>query len=405
MSQLPTCDVVIVGAGVMGLAVGRALSLKGYRNIKIIEKEPKLGLHSSGRNSGVLHAGLYYPPDSLKARLCVEGAAALRTYLNEKSLPFEACGKLVMPPRPELDPQLDLLWERSQKNGVRVKMVGSEEIKEIEPLARRVDRALYSPDTWVFDPKAVIQSFKKDIESSGHRVDLKETFVSYKPQTKILKTNRGKYSCGFLINAAGLWADEVAHSQGVGMDYQILPFRGRYLKLAEDIAQHIRGLIYPVPDLELPFLGVHVTRGVYGTVTVGPTATPAFGRENYKPLEGLRLQDGFHISKLLSSFVFKDRHNMRKHMLEEIKMNFPPYFTKMVQQLVPSIEQKHLKSSTKMGLRAQVVKKSDLSLCMDFIVERGESSLHIINAVSPAFSSCMAFADWLIQTHMKKGEV
>ena len=385
-------NVTIVGAGVVGVTIGRELQRRGVKRILILEKEPDLGRHSSGRNSGVLHAGIYYPPGTLRARLCVEGAIALRQYLEERKLPFAKCGKLILPQEESLADQIPLLRDRAEKNGVQVHEIGPTEIAEIEPAARRASKALFSPNTWMFDPKEVLKSISKDFVEAGGILNLDDPYLSFEPKTGVIKSEKNQFVSGQLINAAGLWADKVAHDLDVGKRYRILPFRGRYSKLRPEIAVKIRGLIYPVPDLDLPFLGVHVTRHLTGVVSLGPTAMPAWGRENYQGLNGLSVKDSVKNFAVLAEMILKNTERMRAHVVNESKLHFRSVLHKQLQKLVPSLEVTDVLPYEKVGLRAQVVDLKENRLCMDFLIEKGEKSLHVINAISPAFSASFAFA-------------
>jgi len=255
--------------------------------IAVIEKEQEIGMHSSGRNSGILHAGIYYPSGSLKAKVCVSGARRLRAWCEEEGLSVLACGKVITAQRSELDPQLDLLLKRGLANGANVEIINQQQFNELVPDGRTSSgRALWSPDTCVVKPLQVIQQLKKRLIERGVRFIMSENRWSLAKKNQILLSDRTKISYSHLFNCAGLQADRVAHKFGVGEEYTMLPFRGGYYQLKPNVPLAFRTNLYPVPDLEVPFLGVHVSPSVDGAVFIGPTATPALGRENYQGFKG-----------------------------------------------------------------------------------------------------------------------
>jgi len=372
-----TYDTVIIGGGIVGLAIARELLWREPKQrIAIFEKEPELGKHASGRNSGVLHSGIYYPPASLKGRFCTEGSRLMREYCDERKLPIARIGKVVVPANDADDNQLDVLLERARSNGARAEIV--DDAREFEPEAR-AGRALFVPDTSVIDPKRILASIADELRAAG---------VEFVFNREVTEIDRGTY--GFLVNAAGLHADRIARPFGVGERYTILPFRGRYYKLAAPFV--IRRLIYPVPDLRVPFLGVHFTNAVDGTTYIGPTAMPALGRENYSGLHGIRISDATSIATTIVRQYASNRQGFRTLLHQEAARLLKRNFAAAARALVPRIETKHLKPSAKAGIRAQLFDRIKNELVMDFVVERGERSLHILNAVSPGFTTAFSFA-------------
>lgn len=373
---MKTYDTIIVGGGIVGLAIARELlSRDPGQRIAIFEKEPELGRHASGRNSGVLHSGIYYPPASLKGRLCTEGARLMREYCDERNLPIARIGKVIVPASEAEDGQLEVLLERARANGARAEIVSA---RDYEPEARD-GRALFSPDTSVIDPKRILASIAGELRAAG---------VEFVFNREVTEIDRGAY--GFLVNAAGLHADRIARPFGVGERYTILPFRGRYYKLAAPFV--IRRLVYPVPDLRVPFLGVHFTNAVDGTTYIGPTAMPALGRENYSGLHGIRMRDAASIATTIVRQYASNKQGFRTLLHQEASRLLRRNFAAAARALVPRLETKHLKPSTKAGIRAQLFDRVKNELVMDFVVERGERSLHILNAVSPGFTTAFSFA-------------
>ena len=280
-------DVLIVGAGIVGLTIARELVSRGYEEIVIIEKEPELGLHASGRNSGVLHAGIYYAPDSLKAKSCLRGNFLMREYCRERGLPLMEKGKVIVARDESELPTLEELFRRATANGAKVEMIDEKQLAEIEPNARTAGRALYSYYTAQVDPKAVLKSLHRELE------DTKKVKIVTGCRFKGLKrsatavTSQGEITFSRFVNSAGAHCDKVARAFGLARDLRFIPFKGIYRKLKESAPYTVNSNIYPVPDIRNPFLGVHFTRGVHGGVYLGPTAIPAFGRENYSILKGI----------------------------------------------------------------------------------------------------------------------
>jgi L-2-hydroxyglutarate oxidase LhgO len=388
-------DFLIIGAGIVGLTVAREICIRRLGRVTILEKEASLGAHSSGRNSGVLHAGIYYPPGTLKAELCVKGAKLLREYIAANKLRYLACGKVIVATSTAAVPQIELLLDRAEKNGVRVRKIDPAELKEIEPEAQTCESAIYSPDTGVFDPKEVLTSMKKDLIDLGVRILHEQCVHSIDAKLKEVKTQDATYSYGFLINAGGLHADQIAKKMGHGLNYRIIPFRGTYKKLPKDAAAKIKGLIYPLPDLNMPFLGVHVTRTIGDDVTVGPTAMPALGRENYDGIKGVEPLELPVITWDLLSMAVTNHDNIRNHIRQELLRTFSTSFLQQLQKLAPFTAQTALLPCAKVGIRAQLMDIEKRRLVMDFVTEKGDNSFHILNAVSPAFTSSLAFAQWV----------
>ncbi len=390
---MKTTDIVIVGAGIVGLAIARELKARDSgQKILILEKEPELGRHSSGRNSGVLHSGIYYPENSIKARVCAEGAKEMAEFCRARSLPIERLGKVVVPVREEDDGLLDVLFRRGQANGATVEMIDAKTLAEIEPDARSASgRALYSPNTSVVEPKAILKALADELGKQGVEIRLGEEVRHIDPEG-ILTTNTGQIGFGHLYNTAGLFADKIARYFGMGEKYTILPFKGIYYLLDENSGLRVNGLIYPVPDMSVPFLGVHVTKAVSGKIYLGPTAVPAFGRENYTGFEGANLSDAAGIGVQLFRQYASNRMGFRKFAHEEGLRFFKRNFAEAAGALMPGLRPGHLLKCSKVGMRAQLLDREKGELVMDFVVEKGKNSTHILNAVSPGFTSAFSFS-------------
>jgi (S)-2-hydroxyglutarate dehydrogenase len=389
-------DIIIVGGGIVGLTIARELVRRGVHDVVILEKEPSLGVHASGRNSGVLHAGIYYVADSLKARFCARGARLMREYATLRSIPWRPCGKVIVATTSEQLPQLDALEQRARSNGIRVERVSSSRLAEIEPAARTVDFALHSPDTATIDSKAVLEALREDLTAAGVTFRFSTRAIRIDAGARTIQTDGGKIQYGHLINAGGLHADTLAHQCGAGSDYVLLPFRGAYQKLRPEAAARIRGMIYPVPDPALPFLGVHLTRTMTDDVLVGPTAMPAFGRENYQGLKGIAWAELPSLAARLARMVIGNRDHLLSHVGQEISKQFPHGLYKTARALMPSLQPGDLISNAKVGLRAQLMDLRTMKLVMDFVIEQGPHSTHVLNAVSPGFTASMAFAETVV---------
>lgn len=395
-------DFLIVGAGVVGLTIARELYNQGHKSITILEKEPDTGMHSSGRNSGVLHGGIYYPAGSLKAKLCIQGAQMMKQYAEEFGIAVQKTGKVIVAQREDLAPQIDMLYQRATSNGAKVEVVSMDELKKIEPEATTFGKALYSPETAVIDPKLVVHVLADELVNKGIKLVKNSEVLKVDVKAKKVIAKSGDYSYGFLINTAGLHADFIAHQFGVGLNYRILPFKGTYKKLKSPLADKIRGSIYPVPDLQFPFLGVHVTRTIQQSVYVGPTSIPAFGRENYSALKGVELGEGARMVSHLSKMILTNANGMRNLIFKELPKYSEYGFWQMSKALAPNMKREDLESTNKVGIRAQLIDLRDMKFIMDFLVEEGEDSLHILNAVSPAFTASFAFARYVYQNYLER---
>ena len=390
-------DVVIVGGGIVGLSIARELASRGARDVLVLEKEDGLGRHASGRNSGVLHAGIYYAPDSRKARTCLAGNMAMRAYCKEKGLPLLECGKVVVAREESEVPVLDELFRRATANGARVEMLDEKGLSEVEPSARTVGRALWSRMTAVVDPKAVLASLREDLTAGG-RVRIRTGVEVLGAGGKgAVRTTAGEVGFGRLVNAAGAHCDRVAGFFGVGEHYRLIPFKGIYRKLRPGARLTVNGNIYPVPDPRNPFLGVHFTRSVHGDVYLGPTAIPAFGRENYGILAGVD-RDAPRIA-FEDAVLFFRNAGFRSVALSEPRKYVPAYLHRDAARLVHGFDPAEVEPADKVGIRPQLVDWRTKQLLMDFIVERAGDTLHVLNPVSPAFTSSMELARQIVEEH------
>ena len=395
------CDVLIVGGGMVGLCLAHQLLERGMAGtITVLDKEPELGRHSSGRNSGVLHAGLYYQPGSMKAQVCVAGARRLRAWVEERRLPLNNCGKVIVPPRPELDGQLDVLAERGIANGAAVEFLDESQLQELIPEARSASgRALWSPNTAVVKPIAVMRQLQQELQERGVSFLTGRAGWTAEPERRQLRmADRGLIAYGHLINCAGLQADRVAYPFGVGHQYTLLPFKGLYWQLRPGCPIQPRINLYPVPDLNVPFLGVHFTPSADPTpvVSIGPTATPAWGRENYRGLQALEPAMAAANLALLARQYLANRGGFRRYVHEQAFLALPPLLLRAAQQLIPAVRVEHLELCEKVGIRSQLFNCHTQRLEDDFLCLPGPASTHVLNAISPAFTASFALADLIL---------
>jgi L-2-hydroxyglutarate oxidase LhgO len=388
-------DVAVIGGGIVGLALADAwLAAHPGSQVLVLDKEERLAEHASGRNSGVLHAGFYYAPDSLKAQLTRRGNQMLRAFCEERGVPVREVGKVVVTTSPEQVPQLDELYARGQANGVPLEMVDEAGLRELEPLARTHGRALWSPSTAVADPVSVVEALAARVRERGGEVRLGTPVVEAGPGW--IRTPYQRIEVGHTINAAGLYADRVARWFGVGEDYAMLPFKGLYW-YSNWPAGRLQRHVYPVPDPRNPFLGVHLTVTVSGRAKVGPTAIPSLWREDYRGVRGIRPSEMASIAKLYPRFLRSPHHDVPGLVRTELPKYSRRYLVAQASALVPSVSAQDFRERGRVGVRAQLLHVPSGRLEMDFVVRPGERSTHVLNAVSPAWTSSLAMAEWIVE--------
>lgn len=391
MSSLdPSCEVAVVGGGLVGLATAMALARRG-RRVAVLEAEDRLATHQSGHNSGVIHSGLYYKPGSLKARLCAEGSRALFRFCEEEGIAHERCGKLVVVTQPDELPRLDELERRGRANGLAgVRRLSGEEIREVEPHAAGI-AALHVPQTGIVDYAGVAQAYARRIEASGGRVATAARVLAVRRNGAglVVETVRGDVAASFLVNCAGLQSDRVARLCGAEPDVRIVPFRGEYYDLVPDRRSLVRGLIYPVPDPRFPFLGVHLTRRVNGGVEAGPNAVMALKREGYRwrdvslrDLAATAAWPGFW--RMAARYWRIGGYEVRRSLLKGV-------FVRDLQRLVPEIRPADLHRDGS-GVRAQAL-DSKGGLVDDFRIVRSERAVHVLNAPSPGATASIPIGE------------
>jgi L-2-hydroxyglutarate oxidase len=383
-------DVVVVGAGIVGLATARAIQqVSPTASVVVVDKERSLASHQSGRNSGVIHAGVYYPPGSEKARLCATGRASMVEYCREHGIAHEVCGKVVVAVDEGERPQLAELERRCRANDVRAELIGRDELRSLEPHAAGVG-ALHVIDTGITDYGEVCRSLGKQIEDTGGTLQLGTAVLagSERPDGLVLETTTGEVLAARVVNCAGLHADRIATAvsgPGGANGLRIIPFRGEYCELVPERSSLVCNLIYPVPDPRFPFLGVHLTRGIDGQVHIGPNAVLAFAREGYSwgrialadVRETLRSR-GFR--KLAARYWRYGAGEMSRSISKR-------RFTAAIQRLVPEVRLDDLERAPA-GVRAQAI-TADGELVDDFAFHQVGRALHVLNAPSPAATAAL----------------
>jgi L-2-hydroxyglutarate oxidase LhgO len=394
------CDVAIVGGGIVGLAVALEITQRfPHLHLILLEKENHVGQHQSSHNSGVIHSGIYYTPGSLKAKLCVAGAAAMVEFCREHRIPHRVCGKTIVATREDELARLEELRRRAEVNGLTgVRSIGPEELPEFEPHAKGL-RALFVPSTGITDYGLVCEKYAELIASRGGTILTWHAVSGLKRESNqiIVETNHGAFSAKFLINCAGLFSDRVSRMAGDDPQVLILPFRGEYYDLLPERAALVRALIYPVPDPRFPFLGVHFTRRIHGTVDAGPNAVLAFRREGYRRAD-LNLND------VMSSLGFQGFWRMAaknwRSGFDEFRRSFSKAaFVRALQRLVPEIRGADLVPG-KSGVRAQAL-APDGALVDDFKFVPSPRILHVLNVPSPAATASLMIARSIVDTAAK----
>lgn len=392
--QSNAVDYLVIGAGIVGLALAREIKKREPRaKITLLEKEETLGRHASGRNSGVLHSGIFYKEDSVKAKVCSAGSREMAAYCDEHRLPILRTGKVIVPIRPEDDEKLSILLKRAQYHKIPAEMLDEKRLKEIEPSVRSLTgKALHLPTVAVVEPMPILNHIANELQRKGVQLRMGHRLSNLHGAKKEVNVNGERIAYGHLLNTAGLHADEIAHRFGVGMRYRILPFKGAYYRLSEHSGLPINGLVYAAPDSRMPFLGIHFSKRIHGEIFMGPTVAPAFSRENYRGLKGFNGRELFSIARQLLHLYIANHQGFRNYVIQEGPRLWKPYFLRAVQKIAPDVKPEHLQDCGQVGIRAQLVDIMNHQLVTDFLVEHGENSTHILNAVSPAFTGAFPFA-------------
>ena len=390
-------SVIVIGGGIVGLAIARELLLKGYRNITIIEKESTIVKHQSSRNSGVMHAGLYYKPGSLKQRLSREGIKLMKDYCNMNKINWIECGKIVVAKNKTEENNLDELFDRGIKNNLNnLEKIPLKEISKIEPYINAY-KAIRVPEESIVNYKEVSKCFLKEILSNGGSIKYNSKVINIedeKSDLKRLKLSSGDYiDANIIISASGLYSDKVAELLKFNIDNQkIIPFRGEYYKFKDEYNYLVKNLVYPLPDKNFPFLGSHLTRMIDGTLEAGPNAVLALAREGYN-WKTINLREFIDTIKFsgISKFLIK---YPRTSIDELMRSLFKNLFVKNLKNILPDLNQDMLERG-EAGVRAQLM-KSNGELIQDFDIRKKSEIISILNAPSPAATSSIAIAKYVL---------
>jgi len=391
--------VVIAGGGILGFAIGIAL-IKKARNLSvtIFEKESHVAEHASGRNSGVLHAGFYYSPESLKARFCRDGNAELRSIVRKYEVPLKETGKVVIAQSQAELTGLEKLYDRGIANGVRLEMVSKKELPKFEPLANSGFDFLWSPTTAVSDPIAVTEALAKEFVQMGGVIEFNSE-ISFEGK---LLNNGIEVPHVHFINSGGAYATDIAQSMGFAKDFRVMPFLGTYRQVPQ-FRLPITTLIYPVPHPVNPFLGVHLTLTIDGMVKVGPTAIPIFGREQYGFNFDFSAGETVNFIRNTISVSLGKKHRISSVALSEFPNLFEKTVVKKVARLVPSASGVENWKKKRPGIRSQLLNIYNGELVQDFVIESDSKSTHVLNAVSPGWTAALPFGDYVAEKVLGKG--
>jgi len=390
-------DVLIVGGGIVGLAVALEITRRFPRlRLVLLEKEDSVGRHQSSHNSGVIHSGVYYKPGSLKAKLCVEGSRAMIEFCRAHGLPHQVCGKVIVATHEGELPRLEELRRRGEANGLTgLRLIDANELHDIEPHARGL-RALVVPSTGIADYAAVCEKYAELIRAQGGTILTSTAVTGLRAAASevVVETDGSAFSTRYLINCAGLFSDRIARMTGADLDVMIVPFRGEYYDLVPQRSSLVRALIYPVPDPQFPFLGVHFTRRVNGTVDAGPNAVLAFRREGYR-------RGDFSLHDMASALAFPGFWRMAAKQwrsgLDEFRRSFSKAaFVRALQRLLPEVRQEDLAPGGS-GVRAQALRR-DGTLVDDFQFVPARQMLHVLNVPSPAATASLVIGRTIVRT-------
>ncbi|CAI8703512.1 hydroxyglutarate oxidase [Brevibacillus brevis] len=388
-------DYIIIGGGIVGLSTGYALCQRyPHAKILLLEKENRLAYHQTGHNSGVIHSGIYYKPNSLKAKFSRAGSEQLKTFCDQYDISYEMCGKVIVATSPEELPLLDNLYARGLENGIALSLIDHQELKAIEPHAAGL-RAIHVQEAGIVNYKKVAETFARIIREQGNEVILNSKVENIREGNEGIEVecNNGTYRTRYLINCAGLQCDRIAAMQGLQTHMKIIPFRGEYYELIPEKHHLVNHLIYPVPNPDFPFLGVHFTRMIDGHVHAGPNAVLSLKREGYRKTD-FDLRD-FSEVMTYPAFWKIAVQNIGEGWKEMARSFSKKLFVRSLQRLIPEISEKDLVSSEN-GVRAQALTK-DGKLVDDFLIVSNDRSIHILNAPSPAATASISIGQAIIE--------
>lgn len=394
-------DIIIIGGGIVGLATALKIQQEqAHLKLLILEKENKLAAHQSGHNSGVIHSGVYYKPGSLKARNCIKGYQLLLDFCRQENIPFDLCGKVIVATSEAELPQLDVIFKRGAENGLQnLKMLSKEALHEYEPHVNGI-AGIHVPQTGIINYAKVAEKYAEKLKAGGADIKMGQRVSSIRPgrnKTQVITENES-FTAKLMVNCAGLYSDKVAHMTGQSLDLKIIPFRGEYYELVPEKQHLVKNLIYPVPDPNFPFLGVHFTRMAEGGIEAGPNAVLAFSREGYK-------KSNVNIAELMETlrwpgFQLVARKYWRTGMGEYYRSFSKAAFTKALQKLLPELREEDLKPGGA-GVRAQACDRKG-GLLDDFLILESPGVVNVCNAPSPAATSSLAIGETVAALALKQ---
>ena len=389
-------NLIVIGAGIVGITIAREAALsKLFKEIIIIEKENQAGYHATSRNSGVIHAGFYYAPESTKAKFCSQGNSLMRKYILENSLSFNPCGKVVVSKNNEEDNIIELLGKRGKKNNCEVEVFDSSELKKFEKVARTNNSFLWSPNTWSASPTEILDCLLKEIKEYGVKLFLGKKIQEANDNFIILNDGK-KINYDYLVNAAGGYALSIANLFGINTKYKLLPFKGLYLKSLKKINE-FNSHIYPVPNIEQPFLGIHTTITSDSYLKLGPTAIPVFSPENYTLFERLDKDLTRNIISLQFSLFIGNKFKFRELAFREFKYLFKKNIIDSAQKLTYFELNKIDFDWYSPGIRAQLYDTDAEELENDIVIKNTNSSFHLLNSISPAWTCSFVTAKFILE--------
>lgn len=395
-----TCDAIIVGAGIMGLAIAHSLQeLNPTLKIVIIDKENQIGLHASGRNSGVLHAGFYYSPESLKAQFCRDGNHAMKKLAEKHKVDIKHVGKVVVAQNDDELSRMHALFERGVANGVELEIIEERELSKYEPLARTYKEFLWSPTTSIVNKDGVLNALYSELKTNGVHFLFNQKFIDSDHGTISTRDYNIRYK--HLINASGGGAISIAHKMGFGLNYEMIPFLGVYRATKLENLP-MRRLVYPVPHPVNPFLGTHFTITTDGLVKIGPTAQPVMFSEQYELMDGWNLHELVSSPRAMGSYFRNNFSNVFSLVRAEFPQLFESGLVRESLKLVPSAKNVDIWERKPSGVRAQLLRNDTKALEQDFVVEGDSGSTHLLNIVSPGWTSSIPFAEWVVKEYVSE---
>ena len=395
----------IIGSGIVGLTLAYEIAHNNSEcEITIFEKEDNSLKHGTGRNSGVIHSGIYYTPNSLRSNLCIEGARLMKNFIREHNLYLNQCGKLLLPRNPKEIESLNLLFERSKKVGVKaIKLKSKEEILKIEPNCNPLfDEALFIQDTAIGDPKEVTKKLLENLSEKKVTILYQHEISNVNSEKSTISVNNKIFEFDYIINAAGLYSDKIAKISNLKTNYSSLPFKGKYWSVkTPNISELPKTLLYPVPNLAHPFLGIHTVYDQKGNFYLGPSSTPVFGKEAYKSFQNFNLSEFISLLFKFTIKIIKNENKLRSLAISEFRNLFLFHIRNTTKLYFKKNLNISLSESTKVGIRSQIFDNQSKTLFNDFVVVKQKKTIHILNAISPAWTSSFAMAKHICSNFLK----